>query len=203
MTPKLADGLAVLARRAQLAQWFIGAVIVVTAGFAIILALALNDLVPLFDIPVEAIDYSLADFGMSLTQIVLAASFVFVGMWIVQAHRNLRLANLPHLEFTPGWAVGWYAVPIANLFKPFRAMRELWNASHGATDTYQASEPWFLWAWWLAWLGATVNAFSGSEYNAFDVAALTCDVISALGILHIVREVTRAQHTLDVAGAFA
>ena len=60
------------------------------------------------------------------------------------------------LRFTPGWAVGWWFVPFANLVKPFQTMRELWKASGGEED-WGHSRTWSLigW-WWAAWLTAGV-----------------------------------------------
>jgi Na+/proline symporter len=49
----------------------------------------------------------------------------------------LRARNL---EFSPGWAVGWWFVPFANLVKPFQVMRELYNES----DPDFEEEPGFL-----------------------------------------------------------
>ncbi len=50
-------------------------------------------------------------------------------MWIYRAHDNLTQFGLTGLEFTPGWSVGWFFVPFANLVKPYEAMRELWSRS--------------------------------------------------------------------------
>ena len=34
------------------------------------------------------------------------------------------------MEFSPGWSVGWFFVPVAGLFMPYRVLKELWKASH-------------------------------------------------------------------------
>lgn len=50
----------------------------------------------------------------------MMASFVFIGMWIYRAAWNGRVfAGARQLDFTPGWSVGWYFLPIANLWKPY------------------------------------------------------------------------------------
>ena len=56
-------------------------------------------------------------------------------VWLVWQHRsqsNLRRQGCG-LAFTPGWAVGWWLIPMANLWKPFQATRELHKASAGET----------------------------------------------------------------------
>ena len=65
-------------------------------------------------------------------------------------------ARVIGLRFTPGWAVGWWFVPFANLVKPFQAMRELWKAS-GGEENWGHARTWSLigW-WWAAWLTAGV-----------------------------------------------
>src|SRR5688500_9582042 len=43
--------------------------------------------------------------------LVFVVSVIVVAMWIHRAHANLRDAGLDGLEFSPGWAVGWYFIP--------------------------------------------------------------------------------------------
>jgi hypothetical protein len=64
------------------------------------------------------------------------------------------------LAFTPGWAVGWWFVPFANLVKPFQSIRELWKAS-SADRAWPEIRTWPVIGWW--W---------GSRAGAFLVAAL-------------------------------
>ena len=70
----------------------------------------------------------------------VAAIFVFVScavlfcVWIHRANRNARALGARGMEFTPGWAAGWFFVPIANLFKPYAAVREIYQASDPGLD---------------------------------------------------------------------
>jgi hypothetical protein len=64
------------------------------------------------------------------TMICMIANFIALLVWIFPAHKNLpALQPTRPLEISPGWAVGWFFVPIMNLFRPFQAMRQLWNES--------------------------------------------------------------------------
>ena len=91
-----------------------------------------------------------------LTSVAIAllniATIIYFGMWIYRAAKNVVDAGYA-LNDSPGWAVGWYFIPFANLFKPFSAMRQIWNASHGQTEL-DAPEP-LLNIWWAAWLIAS------------------------------------------------
>ncbi len=55
---------------------------------------------------------------------------LFMLLWIHAAHKNLRALGTPDPQFTPGWAVGWWFVPIMNFFKPCQAMLELGRGSN-------------------------------------------------------------------------
>jgi hypothetical protein len=50
-------------------------------------------------------------------------------LWLYQASRNLSRLSADGLTHTPGWAVGAYFVPIANLIRPCQEMQEIWRAS--------------------------------------------------------------------------
>lgn len=69
-------------------------------------------------------------------------------MWVHRVNGNLRLFSGEQLRFTPGWAVGWYFVPVACLFKPFQSMKELWRVSHGKAP----AEAGIVGAWWGFWI---------------------------------------------------
>ena len=54
---------------------------------------------------------------------------LFFLMWVYAAHKNLPALGTPHPKFTPGWAVGWFFIPIMNFFKPCQAIMELAEGS--------------------------------------------------------------------------
>ena len=75
-----------------------------------------------------------------------------------RANYNARQLGARDMHFTPGWSVGWYFVPIATLWKPYQAMKEIWRASHSPSDWNNASTSSILPWWWFLWL---VNSFLG------------------------------------------
>lgn len=97
----------------------------------------------------------------------LSCTVVF-GVWIVRSCKNAWLfARLTRstwrtgspstpkfLDDTPGWAVGWYFIPIASFWKPYVAMRDIVRAS-----TLDAGLPgWLLPFWWTLWI---LSQFTG------------------------------------------
>lgn len=142
-----------------------------------------------------------------LHTVIFIISVIVVSMWIHRAHANLHDYGFEGLEFTPGWAVGWYFVPLANLFKPFQAMKELYNTSFGADDRFSGDAPGNLGVWWGAWiigniLGniSTRISLMGDGSNMrlaiiLSVVSSVCTIVSAYLLREIILQVTEAQRT--------
>jgi len=90
--------------------------------------------------------------------LLLIATYVVFGMWIYRAAANVVAAMVPGFDYTAGWAVGWYFVPLANLFKPFGAMRQIWNASHSGGSDLDRGEPLLVY-WWGIWTLTGIASF--------------------------------------------
>jgi hypothetical protein len=87
----------------------------------------------------------------------LILSFIIVGCWIYRANANAHAIG-GDLTVTPGWAVGWYFVPVANLFKPFQAMKETWLASHYGGGWGTGTATGLLNWWWGLWIVSNILA---------------------------------------------
>jgi hypothetical protein len=74
--------------------------------------------------------------------------------WIYLTNRNARSLGTTGMQFTPGWAVGWYFVPVAALWKPYQALKETFKASHPDfnQDWQHAPHPSILPLWWTLWI---------------------------------------------------
>ncbi|MBD60204.1 MAG: hypothetical protein CL808_08815 [Citromicrobium sp.] len=200
------NGLARLASRARNAEIAIFAYIGVSA---IMLGLELLELAGVVDLlsPVPGPLARLYGIAAILFLVVFIVSVVLISMWIYRAHANLRDRGI-ELETSPGWAVGWFFVPIMNLFKPFQAMRELWSESHFEADSYGDPAPGDIAAWWACWIiGGILSNVSMriSSYGAGDnmmvsavLAAVSTGVLIASAFLlrKIIREITAAQNTV-------
>jgi hypothetical protein len=158
----------------------------------------------------------MAGLSYLLSFVALIASIVIIGMWIYRANANLRAAGFDDLEYSPGWAVGWYFIPIANLFKPFQAMREVWAVSHREAEGFTSQTDYRLTAWWGFWLVGNMisNVAFRFDANAGEGAArtgLALDIFSGLllvgaawFLLQILSAVNTAQRSmLGLASAFA
>lgn len=135
-----------------------------------------------------------------LTLIMLLACVIIIGRWIYRASANAHTIA-PDLTIKAGWAVGWYFVPIANLFKPFQAMKEIWLASRFGIDWQSHKAPGHLTAWWTLWL---ITYFSGNAAgrlaDTMPVASAVCNLIEGVVnvplsfiLIRIMREIASGQ----------
>lgn len=67
--------------------------------------------------------------SMAHLGILILAGVLFL-FWIHSAYDNLPKLGCEGLQSSPGGAVGWYFVPIVNLFRPYTIMQEIWKASN-------------------------------------------------------------------------
>lgn len=87
---------------------------------------------------------------------VFIAAALAALLWIHRANANAHALGAADMMVSPGWAVGWYFVPLMNLVMPYLAMRELWKASARPGDWQLEPAPPTILAWWLLWLASGV-----------------------------------------------
>jgi hypothetical protein len=146
---------------------------------------------------------------------VIVVCYVVCGRWIYRASFNAAIMN-PHSErITPGWAVGWFAVPIFSLWKPYQAMRQTWNSTFHSSSDMDAPAPSMLGWWWAGWVIMTVMGqislrmtMNGSEDSYatslwVDLAGFPVAVAATLLFMQIVQRVTAAQTRDNVQDTFA
>lgn len=206
----IVTGIGVLHQRQKIAVFTIFATIGSLALVAVGEMLELAGVIDLLNAPEEplALTYTLI---LLINFVAFVTSVIAVSMWIYRAHANLHEVGLPGLRFTPGWAVGWYFIPIAFLFKPFQAMRELWTESQQTGDSFSAPAPGDLSAWWGFWivgnilgnvstrLGLMGDGANMQITTALGFASSLCTIGAAWLLLGIVRKITAAQNDGIVA----
>ncbi|MCL6250713.1 DUF4328 domain-containing protein [Altererythrobacter sp. KTW20L] len=97
--------------------------------------------------------------GELLLWLVLLLGTIPVSLWLYRAHANLHEGSVGGLNYSPGWAVGSFFVPVANLFVPMKAMRDLHNRSNGEPADFAASSVGDVTSWWACHLAAVLLAF--------------------------------------------
>ena len=124
-----------------LARWVVGALLMYT-GFVVFWAV----IALLYAYSTTAVSSEFVERIVTVVEgasWVTLATFVLFGVWIVRSGKNAWLFHQLKrrtaarsgaryhevITTTPGWCVGWYFIPIANLWKPYVAMREIVRAS--------------------------------------------------------------------------
>lgn len=103
----------------------------------------------------EANDNRQMAIGVIYFAVIVATGVVFL-MWVHRANRNCRGFGAEGMEFTPGWAVGYFFVPVVSLWKPFQVVREIWKVSSDPTD-WRANRGSQMINWW--WALYLISAF--------------------------------------------
>ena len=92
-----------------------------------------------------------------VTVIVLIMTALAFCFWVYRAHQNVRQSGLRGVQFTSGWAVGWFFVPFANWYYPLPVMSEIFRGSaaiNGKVDQWNwtrfPNSP--ITAWYVFWL---------------------------------------------------
>lgn len=82
---------------------------------------------------------------------------IFFLQWTYFLARNARNLGGSSLNISPGWAVGWYFVPFASLWKPYQAIKNISRVlrSDISLDIRQAKRPLILPIWWAFWVAHT------------------------------------------------
>lgn len=120
--------------------------------------------------------------------VYVATAVVFL-MWFHRAYKNLPAFGVT-TEQTPGWAVGMWFIPFANLVRPYQAVREMWVKSDPGGDFRQgyderglaSKSAALVGVWWAAWL---ISNFVDRFYGRLAWDAETPDQLSSVASLGV------------------
>lgn len=150
------------------------------------------------------------DLLSSIRSLLFLGGVVCFLIWLHRAHKNLQSLRAQHLEFTPGWAVGWWFVPFANLVKPFQVVREVWCESDPSVPDGPSflaaslhSAPVYMGFWWAAWIlmnvvGNIVNIALNTTPATRDEAYLALYLIAAFDFAILIASAITAYMIWDV-----
>lgn len=118
---------------------------------------------------VRRVDFlDVLDLAGIVATVVKLAALVLLLVWFYNAHSNLRHLGVRRLEYTPGWAVGYFFVPILCFFRPYQVAQEIFRASSPEVPL-QRPTAWRLtscspvigWWWGLTLLEALLGGCGG------------------------------------------
>jgi hypothetical protein len=138
---------------------------------------------------IESADRFVAGMNVVLILALLSTGIVFI-IWQYQYAKNAEVLNHGPLGLGPGWAIGGWFIPFANLVLPFLQLRR----SAGPSDPERGRVPGILTAWTIVYIGASVIVLGGvgtrpkDDEAVFNVADTVdkfqrADTIMGVGLL--------------------
>ena len=132
----------------------------------------------------------------------IVTAIVFL-MWVYRLNANLRARGNTELRFTPGWTVGWYFVPVLNLWKPYQAMKEMMHAYSGSAPNTIVHWWWGLWVFslifnWFVWQLTSLmmtnpsleQLISASQLSIATDAIMLIEILVALALVSEIKRIT-------------
>jgi hypothetical protein len=103
-----------------------------------------------------------AVYGLTIVVIVV----VFI-IWMFRAAKNNEALERLGARFGPGWSIGSWFIPFANLVIPVLIVQDLWRGARPETPRgdpawRRAAGSWLVGLWWAAWLLSLVRFGAGS-----------------------------------------
>ena len=145
----------------------VDAAAVVTGVFQYrLLTRAAQDL-PVTEAEAAANDTIYGAVGLLQVAFLIAAGIPFL-MWLHRTYRNLGSLGTTG-QYSPGWAVGYFFVPILNLFRPYQVLTEIWSGSDPSQHTQDNSlsippeGPTLVMGWWGLFLASGFLSNSASR----------------------------------------
>ena len=140
-----------------------------------------------------------------MTLPIYIAIVVLYCVWINRANKNARSLGAQDMKISPGWSVGWFFIPFANLWMPYKAVREIYLASRPGvkgTQWMHQGAPAILGWWWAFWL---LSNFSGnaelrmsmSEYSEVNQMAVWFGIVnsvSSIAAAYLCLRIVRSIH---------
>ena len=144
--------------------------------------------------------------------VALLVCYVLVGCWIYRTNANAHLFSSA-MSITPGWSIGWFFVPFANLVMPFRGVQEVWRESHEFAGRMEERDSPLLRWWWGLWLATNIvsnfasllgrNPSTGQGEAYFNLISAALSVATSLVLIQLMTRLNRAQLAASHGGVFA
>ncbi len=150
---------------------------------------------------------------LALSSLVFILTAIVFCVWVVRAAKNARALGAQGMTVSPGWCAGWFFVPIASLFMPFKGVCEIYKASEPAVPPANPEGwkgvpvPALLGAWWAFWIiglvvnNASIGFGSGNSIDTLiasswiSMGGQTVSMLGAFAALGVVRLIhDRQQH---------
>ena len=170
----------------------------------------------------EANAHDLRDGIISFATIFIYIACVIIFLrWTYKSSQITHLSGAQDLRFSPGWSVGWYFIPIASLWKPFQAFKQIYQVSIQITDWQNVSIPSSLRWWWGLFILSSIigniltRVYFGVGFNSdlgfddlksiyiLEVISYSIDIACILILIKIVKEISQRYNSDDFQAVLA
>jgi hypothetical protein len=155
-----------------------------------------------------AVIVGIAGWGAVVSAFVAGVLFIY---WMHAASVNAHAFERAPLGFTPIECVWWWFVPIAGLFQPYRALREIWRASDPDAISSRRTgvvrrTPRAFAVWWTFYVVSGALSVAAVLVLALNPSGGTLGItmignlaatISALAVLGIMRDLADRQEEMQ------
>lgn len=138
--------------------------------------------------------------------VIYLVNFIFLLYWVDQANKNVRQLGAQGMKFSPGAAIGWFFVPIANLFFIPRIMNEIWKTSKNPSAWQnEPDEPLILRWFWFWVIASAFSMIADNLYNenlpaeqlvlptALELVTGLCSLISVIALISVIKKIYAMQ----------
>lgn len=160
------------------------------------------------------------DSRQAVVGLIYFATFIFTViaflMWQRRIRKNADYIGITGLRFSMAGVIGWWFVPIANIFLPYQVMKEMWQSNyHGANEQseWRNSTVSGLLGWWWGlflvggWIGSAAARiyFRNDDIDSLiigywlDIGSSMLLMVAAAIAIALVREITAFQESKHYA----
>ncbi len=161
----------------------------------------------------EALEFQGANISLFWFVIILSfGGLVTFCYWIYRMNKNTRVLGINGLKYTPFWAAAWNLVPLLFFWKPFLAVKEIWQANLPGTDWRQNRLPLIFFLWWFSFILLAVAGMSSlldnPEFTQIDeiiYASTTFTILYGIKLIYtaltlaVVIKIQQAQNQIYAA----
>lgn len=131
-------------------------------------------------------------------------------LWIYRANTNAHALGASGIA-KPGWVIGGYFIPVANLGLPLESMSQIWRASSNPSNWTAERPPMLLSIWWIAWVIANAvgmymlefgKGLSVASRDYWDLIQCLMEAAATVSLLVIVRRINGLQSTANAVSQF-
>jgi hypothetical protein len=148
--------------------------------------------------------------GLSFLALLATATVLIIWQW--RSAKNNQLLGRIRPRFTPGWSIGGWFIPFANLVIPVRIFHDLWQGSAPENRNFRDWHDLRRWSvigwWWAFWVsgnvltlfisgGAPVTLDDYQRVDRIDAAGSILTATAACFAIVVVRTITRRQELMQ------